>query len=200
MTKVLMGFIALVTSVSAQSPGSLFQAGGALTGATRDLRASTTGDIVTIVVADRASASATGGTNTKRQSSGNAQISSLAGTLAAGNPLASLLDFSNSRDLKGQGETTRGMDLTTTISARVVATTPNGLLVVEGTKTTMVNSERQVIVLRGLVRPVDVTPANTIRSDQVSDLTLQVNGKGVVDDAIKRPFVLYRIILGLLPF
>jgi flagellar L-ring protein precursor FlgH len=186
--------------LTAQSPGSLFQSGGPLTSVTRDLRANTTGDIVTIVVSDRASATATGGTNTKRQSSGNAQVTSLVGTLAAGNPLASLLDFSNSRDLKGQGETTRGMDLTTTISARVVATTPNGLLVVEGSKTTMVNSERQVIVLRGLVRPFDVTPANTVRSDQVSDLTLQVNGKGVVEDAIKRPFILYRILLGLLPF
>lgn len=198
--RILASLIATAALVGAQSPGSLFQSGGALTNAARDLRASTTGDILTIVVSDRASATATGGTNTKRQSSGNAQVTSLAGTLAAGNPLANLLDFSNSRDLKGQGETTRAMDLTTTISARVVATTPNGLLIVEGTKTTMVNSERQVIVLRGLVRPFDVTPANTIRSDQVSDLTLQVNGKGVVDDAIKRPFVLYRVLLGLLPF
>lgn len=200
MKIVFAGLWMMAGILVAQSPGSLFLTGGPLTNAARDVRASTAGDIVTIVVSDRASATATGGTNTKRQSSGNAQISSLAGTLAAGSPLASLLDFSNSRDLKGQGETTRAMDLTTTISARVVATTPNGLFVVEGMKTTMVNSERQVVVLRGLARPVDITPANTIRSDQISDLTLQVNGKGVVEDAIKRPFVLYRILLGLLPF
>jgi flagellar L-ring protein precursor FlgH len=124
----------------------------------------------------------------------------LAGTLAAGNPLGSLLDFSNERKLQGQGETTRAMTLTTTISARVVATTLNGLLVVEGTKQTVVNSERQTIVVRGLIRPVDVTPGNIVRSDQISDLTLEVNGKGVVNDAIKRPFILYRILLGLLPF
>jgi len=64
----------------------------------------------------------------------------------------------------------------------------------------VVNSERQSIVVRGLIRPVDVTPGNIIRSDQISDLTLEVNGKGVVNDAIKRPFILYRILLGLLPF
>jgi flagellar L-ring protein precursor FlgH len=51
-----------------------------------------------------------------------------------------------------------------------------------------------------LVRPVDVTPGNTIRSDQIADLAIKVNGKGVVGDAIKRPFFLYRILLGLLPF
>ena len=71
---------------------------------------------------------------------------------------------------------------------------------IEGIKQTVVNSERQSIIVRGLVRPVDITPANSIRSDQVSDLTLEVNGKGVVDDAIKRPNVLYRVLLGLLPF
>ncbi len=192
--------ITLSLTLRAQSPGSLFVTGGPLTSIARDVRASTTGDIVTILVSDQASASATGGVKTKRDSSANAQISSLAGTLAAGNPLAALINVSSQRDLQGQGETTREMNLTATISARVLATTPNGLLVVEGTKTTMVTSERQTIVLRGLIRPFDVTPANTIRSDQVSDLSLEFNGKGVVNDAIKRPNIVSRILLDLLPF
>jgi len=200
MKIVLLVFLMAAGLLPAQSPGSLFTVSGPLSNAARDVRASAPGDIVTIVVSDQASATATGGTNTSRQSTGNSGIAALAGTLAAGNPLASLLDLSSQNKLQGQGETTRGMTLTTTISARVVATTLNGLLVVEGTKQTVVNSERQTIVLRGLIRAVDVTPANIIRSDQISDLTLEVNGKGVVNDAIKRPFILYRVLLGLLPF
>lgn len=196
----LLLWTCLPLAALAQSPGSLFTAAGPLSNSARDVRANAPGDIVTIVVSDQASATATGGTNTSRQSTGNAQIASLAGTLAAGNPLGSLLDFSNERKLQGQGETTRAMTLTTTVSARVVATTLNGLLVVEGTKQTVVNSERQTILVRGLIRPVDITPGNIIRSDQMSDLTLEVNGKGVVNDAIKRPNVLYRVLLGLLPF
>ncbi len=198
--KRLLVLVVVPIGLHAQAPGSLFTASGALANSARDLRASTVGDIVTIVVSDQASATATGATNTSRQSSGSAQISSLAGTLAAGNPLGSLLDFTNQRKLQGQGDTNRSMALTATISARIVATTPNGLLAVEGTKQTVVNSERQLILVRGLIRPVDVTPGNIIRSDQISDLTLEVNGKGVVNDAIKRPFILYRILLGLLPF
>jgi flagellar L-ring protein FlgH len=194
-------FVAILAmTLRAQSPGSLFVTGGPLTSIARDVRANGTGDIVTILVADQASASATGATTTKRDSSASAQISSLAGALAASSPLAALLNVSGKRDLQGQGNTTREMNLTATISARVLATTPNGLLVVEGTKTTMVNSERQTIVLRGLIRPFDVTPANTIRSDQISDLSLEVNGKGVVNDAIKRPNIIYRTLLALLPF
>lgn len=193
-------WILLPFTINAQSPGSLFNASGPLSNAARDLRAHGTGDIVTIIVSDQASATATGATNTSRKSAASAQIPSLAGTLAAGNPLGNLLDLTSQQKLQGQGETNRGMTLTTTISARVVATTLNGLLVVEGTKQTVVNSERQTILVRGLIRSVDITPANTIRSDQLSDLSLEVNGKGVVNDAIKRPFILYRILLGLLPF
>jgi flagellar L-ring protein precursor FlgH len=193
-------WILLSAAAWAQSPGSLFIAAGPLANAARDLRAGSPGDIVTIVVSDRASASATGGTNTKRDSSGANQITALAGALAAGNPLGRLIDFSNQRAIKSDGSTTRDTTLTTTISARVVAATLNGLLAIEGTKETVVNSERQTVVVRGLIRAADITPSNTILSDQISDLTLQVNGKGVVGDAIKRPFILYRLLQNILPF
>jgi flagellar L-ring protein precursor FlgH len=73
-------------------------------------------------------------------------------------------------------------------------------MVVEATKDLEVNSERQTITVRGVVRPGDVGSDNTVRSDRVGQLELRVNGKGVVGDAIRRPFILYRLLLGLLPF
>ena len=90
--------------------------------------------------------------------------------------------------------------MTTTVSARVVDVMANGNLVLEGIKDISVNSERQYIAVHGMIRPFDLSTANTVRSDQIADLSIQVNGKGVVGDAIKRPFFLYRILLGLLPF
>jgi flagellar basal body L-ring protein FlgH len=51
-----------------------------------------------------------------------------------------------------------------------------------------------------MVRPSDLTTANTVLSNQVADLQVQVNGKGVVGDAIRRPHFMYRMLLGLLPF
>lgn len=196
--RLLIGIIPI--ALFAQSPGSLFVTGGVLANAARDVRAAAPGDIVTIVVSDRASAAATGGTNTTRQSSGGNEITSLIGTLAAGNPLGNMIDFQNQRAIQSDGETTREMNLTTTLSARVVAVTLNGLLVIEGTKESIVNSERQIVTVRGMIRAVDITPANTILSNQISDLTVQVNGKGVVNDAIKRPFILYRLLTDFLPF
>ena len=39
-----------------------------------------------------------------------------------------------------------------------------------------------------------------MRSDRLAQLEVRINGKGIVNDAVRRPFLLYRILLGLLPF
>ena len=77
---------------------------------------------------------------------------------------------------------------------------PNGNLVVLGRKEILVNSEKQIITLRGIVRPDDLSPTNSIPSNRVARIEILINGKGVVNDAIKRPNFLYRLFLGLLPF
>jgi flagellar L-ring protein precursor FlgH len=180
------------------SPGSVFSPGGRLADSTRDVRAAEVGDIVTILVNDSASALAKGATNSSRKISATSKITGLVG---AANPrLANLLNVAGDQELAGTGQTSRGMTLSTTISARVVQVAPNGTLVVEGIKSIAVNSEKQHIILNGLVRPSDLTPANTVRSDQVANLEIKVDGKGVVGDAIRRPHFLYRLLLGLLPF
>jgi flagellar L-ring protein precursor FlgH len=114
--------------------------------------------------------------------------------------LQNLLGSSSDRTLDGKGETSRLTMLTATMAARIVEVLPNGNLVIEGEKSTIINSEQQVITLRGVVRPYDVSVANTISSAQIAQLELKVNGKGVVGDAIRRPNFLYRFFLGLLPF
>lgn len=102
--------------------------------------------------------------------------------------------------LDGQAETTRENVLQTTISARVTHALPNGNLVVEGTKEIAVNSERQRVRVRGLLRWNDLSPSNRISSDRLAELEVKVDGKGVVNDAIRRPNFLYRLLLGVLPF
>jgi flagellar L-ring protein FlgH len=182
------------------SPGSVFTPSGILADAARDVRAANVGDTITILVSDTASAVANGVTNTSRKSAASASITGLAGFSSSGGRLSNLLGVTGNQQLQGQGQTERDMTISTTVSAKVVEVTANGSLVIEGTKNIGINSEKQTVILKGTVRPADLTAANTVTSNQVANLTLQVNGKGVVGDAIKRPFFLYRILLGLLPF
>ena len=182
------------------SPGSLYAPGDRYGDLVRDLRAGQVGDIVTVLVADRASAVSTGKTSSSRKSNLNTSISALAGPIRAAGPLAKLAGVSGQQSLDGQGSTTRDTSLSTTISLHVVAVTQTGNLVVQGTKQLEVNSERQIVTVRGVVRPADLSPTNTVASDRLAQLEIYVNGRGVVGDAIKRPFILYRILMGLLPF
>ena len=71
---------------------------------------------------------------------------------------------------------------------------------VEGTKEIMINSERQRVYVRGILRWNDLTPSNRISSDRLAELEVKVDGKGLVNDAIRRPGLLYRLLLGILPF
>jgi len=188
------------TLLNGGSPGSLWSSSALLSDLARDLRASRVDDLVTIQVTERADASSTGDTKTSRQSDVKSNIASVFGSTAVKHPLANLANLSTNTSLQGQGATTRQTTLTTTLSARVTQVLPNGYLVVEGHKDTMINSERQIVAVRGVIRPSDLGPGNTIPSDRLAQLELRINGKGVVGDAIRRPNILYRILLGILPF
>jgi flagellar L-ring protein FlgH len=184
----------------AAAPGGIWSPGSRLADAARDLRASQIDDMITILVVENASAVASGTTKTARTSSTKNSISALAGITKAAGPWANLAGVNGDTQLNGQGTTSRGVVISTTLTARVSGVLPNGAMLVEATKDLEVNSERQTITVRGIVRPADVGSDNTVRSDHLGQLELRVNGKGVVGDAIKRPFILYRLLLGLLPF
>ena len=185
---------------SGTTPGAIWLPGSRLADAARDVRASQVDDVLTVVVAEQASAVTTGSTKTARVSSTKNSISALAGVTKAAGPLANLAGVSGDTELNGQGTTSRITTLTTTLTARVTHVLPNGGLVVEASKDIQINSERQTITVRGVVRPADIDPTNSVQSNRLAQLEVRVNGKGVVGDAIKRPFFLYRLLLGLLPF
>lgn len=182
------------------SPGSLWSPSSQFMNLGSDVRASQVDDLITVVVAEQASAVAQGTTKTQRQSTLSSSITAAGGPTKAAGALANLAGLNTQSALNGQGATTRSTQLTTTLSARVVGVLPNGYLVIEGSKSVQVNSENQVVTLRGVVRPTDLTTGNTVSSMQVAEMQLTINGKGVVTDSVRRPFVLWRLLMGILPF
>lgn len=187
-------------AAAAESPGSLWLGAASLAELSSDLRARNVDDILTIVVNEQASAVSTGNTKTQRTSSANAGLSSSLASPSIAGAVANLITTNSNTALTGQGTTSRTTTLTTTVTARVIDVLPNGYLVIEGSKTILVNSENQVITIRGVVRPNDLSTANIVQSGSVAQMELKVDGKGVVNDAIHRPNFLYRLLLGALPF
>ena len=182
------------------SAGSLWSPASRLTDVASDVRAAQVDDLVTIVVNEQASAVATGATKTARASAAQSQIAALAGPKKPTGAAQNLLNLNSSQSLDGSGSTSRETTITTALSARVTHVLPNGYLVLEGTKTVEVNSEHQVVTVRGVIRPADLSTGNVINSNQLAQMEIKVNGKGVVNDAVRRPNFLYRLLLGILPF
>jgi len=185
---------------AANPPGSMWSTNALFSNLGMDVKASRVDDLVTVVVNENFSAVATGDVKTARQSSAQSAITAAGGITKATGPLANLLKSNTQTALQGQGSTSRGAVLTATLSARVTHVLPNGYLVIEGTKRVQVSSENQVVTVRGIVRPVDLDPTNSVPSERIAQMEIQVNGKGVIGDSIHRPNILYRILLGILPF
>jgi flagellar L-ring protein FlgH len=185
---------------SSPSAGSLWAPTSRLADAARDVRASQIDDLLTVVIAEQASAVSSGSTKTQRTSSTKNNISAAGGLTKVTSPLANLAGVASDVQLDGQGTTSRSTALSTTLTARVIHVLPNGALVIEAAKDIQINSERQTITVRGVVRPTDIDATNSVQSNRLGQLEVRVNGKGVVGDAVRRPFFLYRLLLGLLPF
>ena len=65
---------------------------------------------------------------------------------------------------------------------RVIDLEENGNLIIEGKRTTKVNGETQYVTIKGVVRPVDVRPDNSVYSYSILDLTLLIDGDGSVSE------------------
>ena len=78
--------------------------------------------------------------------------------------------------------------------------TPLALGVVQATREITFSQQTQLIKLRGLVRPEDVSAQNQVLSTAMTDLELEVTGKGIVNDTTYRQNPIVRWLQKLLIF
>jgi len=198
----LANYIARVQTESpaaVSTPGSCWLDSGRLALLATDYKAALVGDLITIVVADSLTSSNTGDVSTARSYSASSGINSLAGNpnLAA---VANLLGLQSAETLAGKSQADRSHNLTTTLAGRVVAVLANRNLVVEAERVINMNNEKQTVTLRGLVRPGDIGPNNTVASNAIGDLELEIKGKGVISNGVRPPHPVLRAIMRILNF
>lgn len=181
------------------STGSLWPAGGSpLSDLATDYKARRLNDVVVIRIVEQTLAQASGTVGAQRASTADSSVNSVGGqTISYLNPLYSL---SSNRNLKGSGTANSQSLLRTSIAGRVVAVLPNGNLVVEAEHAVSFNQQNQVVILRGLVRPGDIASDDSVLSTSLSDLEIEVKGKGVISDATRQPNVFVRWLTRILEF
>jgi flagellar L-ring protein precursor FlgH len=192
--------VRLDTSGGSAAPGAIWTDAGRLTRMTTDVRAMRPHDLISVVVSESLAAETDGTVKNSRASNANSSITGLIGALKAGNALQNLISQSSSSGLNGQGTSASNSSLTTTFGGQVVEVLPNGMLVIEAARQVEFSQQVQTIVLRGLVRPEDISQQNQVVSTAISSLELQVRGKGIINDYTHRQNVLVRMLRDILVF
>lgn len=183
--------LATLSALDARA-GSLWPAGAGMEHSMyADRKASRTGDILTVMVAESADATNTQSKKTSRTSSVQDAVSQFLFSAAASkfgthNGELPSTQFKGAADNSGGGEVANSQSLTSKAAVLVTDVLPNGNLMIEGVRVVTFSGETQYVVLHGLVRPDDISPANTIFSSNIADARVEFVAEGNLTDAQKR--------------
>ncbi len=146
-----------------------------------DQKASKVGDAVTIIVMESSQASNDAQTSTGRTS--NLGLSGKANLGNAVNPPSADVNLGTTNNFSGTGSTkTEGM-VQTKISATVDSVLANGNLVINGDRKITINGEEQTVFIKGVVRPSDINPDNSVLSYNIADAQIVFTGKGSINSS-----------------
>ncbi len=155
----------------------------------KDQRANNIGDIITVNINIEDEATLENETERTRSSDENAGLDSFLGLEASLNRIlpqavnnASLTDFDASSSHTGEGTIEREDEVILTIAAIITQILPNGNMVIHGKQELVVNFEKRILQINGVIRPEDISTENTISSDQIAEARILYGGEGQLMD------------------
>ncbi|MFK7828968.1 MAG: flagellar basal body L-ring protein FlgH [Congregibacter sp.] len=189
-----------ISETSAPSTGSLYVSSRSMSLFT-DVRAHQIGDIVSVLLVEQTSAAKSADTGLDKSSNTSITDPTLFGapvTINGRYNLGSSLQSSNS--FEGEGTSNQSNSLQGSIAVQVSRVLPNGNLVVQGEKWIRINQGDEYIRLRGIVRPADVGPNNTIASTQIADARISYSGTGPLNQSNTPGWMTRFFMSPLMPF
>jgi flagellar L-ring protein precursor FlgH len=152
-----------------------------------DQRARNVGDILTVLIDIDDSAQVSNATTRSRTNNVKAGVphflgleSSLGKVLPGGYDPANMVDIGGSTASDGKGVIARSEKVSLTIAAVVTGVLPNGNLVIQGRQEVKTNNELRELTVAGIVRPEDVSAANTVKHTQIAEARIAYGGRGDV--------------------
>ncbi len=159
-----------------------------------DKRATSPGDILTILVQESTTAAKDNKSATSKDNGVDASVSTFlygAGASGAGALLSKggqmpALKYSAKNTFAGSGSVNNSQKIVASVAVKVLDVLPNKNLVIEGRRETSFSGEHQVVILHGVVRSEDVSAANTVFSYNIADAKVEINSKGSIDDVQRK--------------
>ena len=180
------------------SNGAIYQAGREMAWF-EDLKARRVGDLLTVVLEETTTASKSAKTTVDKENGSTIANPTLFGN-AIGGALGISSSLSSTHEFEGEGKSDQKNSLDGTISVTVTEVLGNGNLVVRGEKVVTINTGDEHIRVYGIVRPVDVSPDNTISSTKVADAEIIYSGRGAVADSNVVPWLARFFVSAIMPF
>jgi flagellar L-ring protein precursor FlgH len=158
------------------------------------------GDIVTVVLDESVDAD----TTTKNTASRKTKTDVLSPLQLAkwGSPgglLSSDLQEENEVSSTGSGVIDQSATLKGTMTAQVVEVYPNGNLLIRGEKIVNFSSGSEVVQVKGIIRPQDIQPDNTVQSKRLASAQITYKGVGPNANVQKIPWGT-NLLLSIWPF
>jgi flagellar L-ring protein precursor FlgH len=183
-TAFVLFLAAAATPLVAQNP---YVQAGAIISAVADLKARNVGDILTVSVQEQTTVKNEDKVERRNDTSLAARLESfsLSDSVFKENVLPKF-DVRKESDFQGESKQNSGSDVRASIACVVVDVQPNGNLVIAGTRSVQVNDETRTLRISGVVRSLDVTPNNTVSSQQVADARIAITGDGASTRQVTR--------------
>ena len=150
-----------------------------------DQRARRIGDILTVNINIDDRAETQNSTNRSRSndiSGGVSNLFGLEGSLGRAFPggfdPSNMIGIEGQSNASGQGSVSRAERVNLTISAVVTEVLSNGNLVIQGRQEVRTNREVRELTVAGIVRPEDISSANTIAHTQIAEARISYGGRG----------------------
>jgi len=143
-----------------------------------DIKARRLGDIITVTLQERTTASKSANAQTTKESNVDLPVPTILGQAATinGNPISA--NLGGTRDFTGDATADQSNRLSGEITVTVIRTLANGNLIVRGEKWLRINTGDEYIRLTGIIRPQDVSADNTIPSTRVANARIEYSGTG----------------------
>jgi flagellar L-ring protein precursor FlgH len=186
-------------SAAPRTTGSLWSPGGAFNELSVDYKARKLNDTVVILVAVQTTAAQNKDVNSSRAFQTASGITGLAGDINT-KGLNPLFNANSATTLKGSGATDSSTTFQTSMTSQVIAVLPSGNLVLEAQRKIFMNNQHEDITIRGVVRPNDIGPSNTVASSALSNLEIEMKGKGILADSTRPLNPITKAILWLVGF
>ncbi len=149
-----------------------------------DIRARRVGDVINVILEERTDATKSATTSAAKGTNIGLPNPTLFGGQVTGRGRALLSnEISASTDFSGSADSSQSNRLSGSVAVVVDEVLMNGNLRIRGQKQLTLNQGREVVRVSGLIRPVDITPQNTVLSHQIADANIIYGGRGLLADA-----------------